>query len=176
MARGRGRQKGTSKLDKLKRHARVALSARRPANDGYALPEVTPEAMRHGDYHPAFTEVDGVRKPVLLNRGGSTVQRWLNAPPDDILGDNERAAIRYCQRLWTRLDYRGPAVVHVDFGSDGYAEHEALAELSALKVRVPHRHWQTFENICRFENAASSRHAKVTVGFVAGMIAMWRGL
>lgn len=130
----------------------------------------------HGDYHEAWTEVDGRRRRVLLNRGGSTVQRWLNAESDDILGDSERAAIRYCLGLWSRLDYRGPVVVRIDNGGDGVMQHEAMAELAAIKVRLPRRHWDMFENICRFEHASHSRHAKVTVGFVAGMIALWRGL
>lgn len=173
MTRARGKPKGLSKLE---RHARVVLTARRPQLEPFALPEVTPEAANHGDYHEAWTEVDGLRRRVLLNRGGSTIQRWMNSAPDEILGDSERAAIRYCQRLWARLDYTGKAVVFVDNGSDGTAQHEALAELSALKVRLPLRHWNAFENICRFEHSANSRHAKVTVGFVAGMIAMWRGL
>lgn len=170
------RARGMSKMEKLTRHARVALSARRPAVEPFALAEVTREARQHGDYHEAWTEVGGLRRRVLLNRGGSTVQRWLNGPCDDVIGDSEKASIRYCQKLWARLDYRGHPIVHVDFGSDGACEHEALAELSALKVRVPLRHWHMFENICRFEHAAHSRHAKVTVGFVASLIAMWRGL
>lgn len=139
-------------------------------------PSVTPEAMRHGDYHKAWSEVDGQRAQVMLNRGGSTIQRWLNAAPDEILGDSERAAIRYCQSLWTRLDCKGQSYLPADPNSDGMREHEALAELSAIKARVPLRYWTVYENICRFEHAASTRHAKVVVGFVASLIAMWRGL
>lgn len=166
----------TRGLTKLQRHAKVALTVKRVQPEALALPDITPEARQHGDYHEAWTEVDGLRRRVLLNRGGSTIQRWLNSEPDDILGDSERAAIRYCQRLWARLDYRGPKVVHVDCGGAGEAEHEALAELSALKVRLPMRHWGVFENVCRFEHPANTRHAKLTIGFVAGMIALWRGL
>lgn len=173
MAKGRGRAARASETY-LERQSRMARE--RDLAEAARQPLVTPEAEQHGDYHEAWTEVDGRRRKVLLNRGGSTVQRWLNSRPDDILGDSERAAIRYCQRLWARLDYHGPAVVFVDCGSDGHAEHEALAELAALKIRLPLRHWTTFENICRFEHAANSRHAKVTVAFVAGMIALWRGL
>lgn len=168
--RGRAKRNETwlERQSRMARERDEAAQARQPL--------VTPEAEAHGDYHEAWTEVDGKRRRVVLNRGGSTISRWMNAPADDILGDVERAAIRYCQKLWVRLDYKGPSIVHVDFGSDGHAEHEALAELSALKARVPHRHWQTFENICRFEHSAASRHAKVTVGFVASLIAMWRNL
>lgn len=181
MAKGRGR--AARKIDPNAQRSgethlqwQARLAAQRDLEESAKQPPVTPEAARHGQYEQGWTEVDGRRAQVIINRGGSTVQRWLNAPPDDILGDSERAAIRYCQRLWARLDYHGPAVVFVDCGSDGHAEHEALAELAALKIRLPLRHWTVFEDICRFEHAASSRHAKVTVAFVAGMIALWRGL
>lgn len=139
-------------------------------------PLVTPEAAANGNYQEGWTEIDGQRARVVINRGGSTIQRWLNSPPDAILDDSERAAIRYCQRLWARLDYHAPAMVYVDNGSDGMAEHEALAELAALKIRLPPRYWDLFENICRFEQPAVGRQSKVAVAFVAGMIALWRGL
>lgn len=139
-------------------------------------PLVTPEAAANGNYEEGFTEVDGQRARVVINRGGSTIQRWMNSPSDDILGDSERAAIRYCQKLWSRLDYHAPAMVVVDNGRDGWSEHEALAELAAIKTRLPSRHWNLFENVCRFEQPAIGRHARVAVAFTAGMIAMWRGL
>lgn len=139
-------------------------------------PLVSAEAAANGNYEDGWTEVDGKRAAVKINRGGSTIARWMNMPPDDVLGDAERAAIRFCQALWARLDYRCPALVRVDNGRDGESEHEALAELSTLKRKLPVRYWSMFENICRFEQAASTRHDRVTVGFVAGMIAMWRGL
>jgi hypothetical protein len=139
-------------------------------------PLVTPEAAANGNYEEGWTEVDGKRASVVINRGGSTIARWMNMRSDDVIGDSERAAIRYCQMLWARLDYRCPALVRVDNGRDGMAEHEALAELSALKIKLPVRYWNLFENICRFEMNASTRHDRVTIGFVAGMIALWRGL
>jgi hypothetical protein len=137
---------------------------------------VTPEARANGQYEEGWTEIDGQRARVMINRGGSTIARWMNMPADDVMGDAERAAIRYCQMLWARLDYRRPPMVVVDNGRDGESEAEALAELSAIKIKLPIRYWNLFENICRFELNAGSRHDRVTVGFVAGMIALWRGL
>lgn len=136
---------------------------------------VSKEAARHGVFEEGWTEIDGKRARVLINRGGSTIQRWMNTPPCDVLGDSERAAIRYCQGLWARLDYKSPAVVFVDNGRDGMAEHEALAELSSLKTRFPSKLWDFYENVCRFEFPAQ-RKDKVRVGFVAGMVALWRGM
>lgn len=152
------------------------LAAQRDLAESAKQPLVTPEAAANGNYEEGWTEIDGVRARVVINRGGSTIQRWFNLPVDDILGDSERAAIRYCQGLWARLDHRQPSIIIVDNGRDGVSEHEALAELATLKLKLPRRFWDTFENICRFEMNASSRHAKITVGFVAGMIALWRGL
>lgn len=152
------------------------LARARDLAESAKQPLVTPEAAANGDYKEGWTEIDGMRARVMINRGGSTIQRWLNSPADDIMDDSERAAIRYCQRLWARLDYHAPCMVVVDCGTDGMAEHEALAELAALKIRLPSRHWAVFENICRFEQPATDRHSRLTVAFVAGMIALWRGL
>jgi len=158
-------------LERLSRQARERDSAAQARQ-----PLVTPEARAHGDYHEAWTEEDGQRARVLLNRGGSTIQRWLNAPACEILGDAERTAIRYCQGLWHKVDHKGLSLVRVDNGrADGLAEHEALAELGGLSARLPRRHWNLFENICRFEYPAANRQAKVIVGMVASLIAMWRG-
>jgi hypothetical protein len=152
------------------------LARQRDLAEAAKQPLVSKEAEAHGDYQDGYTEVDGLRRAVKINRGGSTIQRWLNQRPCNILGDSERAAIRYCQMLWARLDYKCPAIVFVDNGRDGMGEHEALAELGQFKIRLPRRYWDHFENVCRFEHPAEDRHSKVTVGFVAGMIAMWRGL
>lgn len=137
---------------------------------------VTPEAAKHGQYEDGYTEVDGQRATVKINRGGSTIQRWMNMPPCSILDDAERAAIRYCQSLWTRLDYSCPGLVYVDFGRDGMTDLEVIGELGSLKAKVPLKYWTVFENICRFELPATDKNSKTTVGFVAGMIALWRGL
>jgi len=155
---------------------RSRLATQRDMEEASKQPLVSQEAAKHGKYEDGWTELEGRRAAVKINRGGSTINRWLNQPPCDILGDSERAAIRYCQMLWARLDYRSPAIVVVDFGRDGMTEHEALAELAAFKTKLPRQYWDRFENICRFELAATDRRSKVMVGFVAGMIAMWRGL
>jgi hypothetical protein len=156
------------------------LARQRDLEASKKQPLVTPEAARNGAYEDGFTEVDGMRASVKINRGGSTIQRWLNEPQDrdhpTAFDDGERAAIRYCQKLWAWLDYHGRGIVFVDNGLDGMAEHEALAELATLKRKLPSRYWAMFENVCRFELAASRRDTKTVVAFVAGLIAMWRGL
>lgn len=155
---------------------RSRIAAHEDAEASKKQPLVTREAEAHGNYEDGYTEVDGQRAAVKINRGGSTIQRWMNMPPCHILDDSERAAIRYCQSLWTRLDYSCPGLVYVDFGRDGMTDLEVIGELAAIKCKVPLKYWTVFENICRFELPATDRHAKTTVGFVAGMIALWRGL
>lgn len=155
---------------------RSRIAAMEDAAASRKQPAVTPEAAKHGDYQEGYTEIDGKRAAVVINRGGSTIQRWLNQPPCDILGDSERAAIRYCQGLWARLGVKSHPVFVVDNGAEGVAEQEALTELALFKWKLPKKHWDLFENICRFELPANDRHSKVAVGFVAGMIALWRGL
>lgn len=178
---GRGNTKAKSdpykqRPDETHLQFMARLAAKKDADEAAKQELVTPEAKANGQYEEGWTELDGMRARVMINRGGSTIARWMNMPPDDVLGDGERAAIRYCQMLWARLDYKSPPLVVVDCGRDGHSEHEALAELSALKIRLPVRYWNLFENICRFEMNASTRHDRVSVGFVAGMIALWRGL
>lgn len=158
----------------LQRQARLARD--REFAEQRDRPLVTDEMAQHGDYEEGWTELEGNRARVVINRGGSTVQRWLSGPHDHHIGEAEKAAIRYCLSLWQRIDCKGPRVIRVDCDAEGASEHEALAELASFKARIPARYWDVFENVCRFELAATARHTKVTVGFVAGMIAMWRGL
>jgi len=138
-------------------------------------PLVADSVRQHGDYHDGWTEHDGQRARVVINRGGSTVQRWLNGPHDDHIGAAEKAAIRYCISLWQRIDRKGPRMVRVDGDNTGLSEHEALAELAGFKRRLPRMPWRVFEDICRFELPSSARHARVTVGLVASMVALWKG-
>src|SRR5690349_13503016 len=145
------------------------LAAQRDLEAAKKQPLVTPEAHRHGSYEDGYTEVNGQRAAVKINRGGSTIARWLNDPK--AFEDGERAAIRYCQKLWAWLDYHGRGIVFVDNGMDGMAEHEALAELATFKRKVPGRYWDTYENVCRFELPAERRDTKTVVSFVAGLIA-----
>jgi hypothetical protein len=150
------------------------LAQQRDFAEASKQPLVTPEAARHGDYCDGWTEVDGKRSAVKVNRGGSTIARWMNDPA--AFEDGERAAIRYCQKMWGRIDYHGPALVVVDNGTDGWFEQEALTELAFLKLKLPSRYWNTYENICRFEQPSTRRDDKTVVTFVAALIAQWKGL
>ena len=156
------------------------LAAERDLREAAKQPLVSAEAAKHGAYEDGYTEVDGRRAAVKINRGGSTIQRWLNEPQNadhpNAFSDGERAAIRYCQKLWAWLDYHGRGIVFVDNGFDGMAEHEALAELATFKKKIPTPYWDTYENVCRFELPAERRNTKTVVAFVADLIAMWRGL
>lgn len=135
--------------------------------------------------------------PVLLNRGGSAVERWLanderRPSAERLFGENERRAIRYTQNLWTRAEGNLAAI---DPGLDrvdqplGWAQQEAIVELRRIAERVPPAFWRCYENVVRFDEeagAAGSRlasnsrsavdAAKTTVAYTASLIAMWRRL
>lgn len=134
---------------------------------------------------------------VLLNRGGTAVERWLSSDEkrpssQRLFGESERRAIHYCQNLWTRAEGNlaaiDPSMDRVD-APLGWAQQEAMCEIKRLAERVPAPFWACFENVVRFDEeagkagsrlASNSRSAidaaKTTVAFTAGLIAMWRRL
>jgi len=138
------------------------------------------------DYQ-AIGEYNGAAK-VLINRGGTTIERWINSQ-SDLFGEAEIAAIRYCQRLWAILDSKTtPDPSYIKASVPGLREHEALSELSLLKRKFPSRMWSCYENICRFDmdaptagsDMAGNRRsagdaAKTTVANVASIIAGVKG-
>lgn len=181
MASARKKQEpGRQRPDETFLQWQSRLAAQRDLEASRKQALVTPEAAKHGRYEDGYTEVDGRRASVKINRGGSTIERWLNEPQDrdhpTAFDDGGRAAIRYCQKLWAWLDYHGRGIVFVDNGLDGMAEHEALAELATFKKRIPAPYWNAYEDVCRFDLPAKRRDTKTVVAFVAGLIAMWRGL
>lgn len=155
---------------------------------------------QHGDYRETSVvdlsgELGGKRMSmvkVMLNRGGTAIERWITHDQAGVFGEGEQRAIRYCQNLWTRADGHLAAV---DLTADkidaplGWAQQEAIVELKKLAERVPLPYWNCYENVCRFDEeagvagsklATNSRSAidaaKTTVAFTASLIAMWRRL
>lgn len=130
---------------------------------------------------------------VLVNRGGSAVDRWITGDKAGLFGEPQQRAIRHTQRLWIRAEGQlralDPARDIVDEYVDGLSQQEALDELQRYKERMPRPYWDVYENVCRFDEeagiagariASNSRSAvdaaKTTVAFTASLIAMWRGL
>lgn len=160
-----------------------------------------PEAQVERGHHEIGTVVDldgslgGKRMSmvkVLINRGGTAVDRWIANDKAGLFEEPQQQAIRYCQNLWARAAGGASAV---DPSADrvdsvlGWSQHEALAELSLLRKRIPRTYWDVFENVCRWDEeagvagsklASNSRSAidaaKTTVAFSASLIAMWRRL
>lgn len=130
---------------------------------------------------------------VLINRGGTALERWMANDRAGLFEEPQQRAIRYTQGLWVRAEGRlravDPARDVVDQQIDGLSQQEALDELQRLKDRTPRPYWDVYENVCRFDEeagAAGSRlasnsrsavdAAKTTVAFTASLIAMWRRL
>jgi len=163
-------------------------------------PLVNDFAAAHGHYEQStVVDLDGsiggkrmTMVKVMLNRGGTAVDRWIAGDRAGLFQEPQQQAIRYCRNLWHRAD---GGLSAVDLTADrvdaplGWSQHEALVELSRLKERVPRPYWDVYENVCRFDEeagvagsklASNSRSAvdaaKTTVAFAASLIAMWRGL
>jgi len=130
---------------------------------------------------------------VLINRGGTAVDRWIANDKRGMFEEGQQRAIRYTQSLWIRADGNLRAVDCardvVDNQVEGMSQQEALDELQWLKGRTPRPYWDVYENVCRFDEeagiagsriASNSRSAvdaaKTTVAFTASLIAMWRRL
>jgi hypothetical protein len=130
---------------------------------------------------------------VLVNRGGTAVERWITNDKAGLFGEPQQRAIRYTQGLWVRAEGHLRATDHardvVDQQIEGMSQQEALDELQRFKAQVPRPYWDCYENVCRFDEeagtagskiASNSRSAvdaaKTTVAFTASLIAMWRHL
>jgi hypothetical protein len=130
---------------------------------------------------------------VLVNRGGTAVERWIANDKTGLFEEGQQRAIRYTQGLWLRADGRLKAIDTtrdvVDDHIDGMSQQEALDELTRLKGRIPRPFWDCYENVCRFDEEAgtagsrlanNSRSAidaaRTTVAFTASLIAQWRRL
>jgi hypothetical protein len=135
----------------------------------------------------------GARYTVLINRGGTAVERWVASDKNGLFEEGQQRAIRYTQSLWQRADGQLKAVDTtrdvVDDYIDGMSQQEALDELGKLKDRVPRPFWECYENVCRFDeeagiagsrlatnNRSAIDAAKTTVAFTASLIAQWRRL
>jgi hypothetical protein len=141
-------------------------------------------AERQGQYIDKFIvhSETGTKTQVKLNRGGSSIDRWLSASAFE---SGEEKAIRHCQGLWAVLDGYSRTMDIVD-GGEGRREHEVLTELSGYKRKVPSKFWSVFEDIARnhieadraglglANNNRSARDAaKTCTAFCAGMVAIW---
>jgi len=172
--------------------------AERTKNDNEPL--VNSFAASKGDYVEGTVvdlsgELGGKRMSmsrVMLNRGGTAVDRWIANDKNELFGESEQRAIRYTQNLWVRAEGNLKAIDHSADVVDaplGWSQQEALVELGKLTERIPRPYWECFENVCRFDQeagvagsriASNSRSsidaAKTTVAYTASLIAMWRRL
>lgn len=150
-----------------------------------ALPEaVNDHARQHGVY-----ERDGNRG--TINRGGTPVARWTR---EGLLSETQISAIEYCIKLWDRAGRQNGLVQDLlkvvgQQPSSGWAQQDALDELKHFRANVPHRYFDVFENVCRFDMPAGTagstlsptsrsaqEAARTCVCFVADLIAMWKRL
>lgn len=166
---------------------------------------VTPEARTHGDYvaqNVSVTEgeFDGATKGkmrVVMNRGGSTVERWISRGD---LSRGQSEAIALYSRLW-RLwigeqrvtanwslvaTFRSGAASIDDFASTRIRAKAMLDHLdNAVFFAFPLAHFEVWRNVVLFDepagvaggrlgyrNKGAEASAKAIVLFIADMIAI----
>jgi hypothetical protein len=165
-------------------------------------PLVNVFAERHGTYRDAKVvdlgnELGGGRQRtyrVIRNLYPTVVDRWL-ADGGTGFEEPQRRAIDHCRALWHRIGGSGTLVANLNWigGGSGGRERgleqaEALAQLAQYESRIPRAYWLVFENVVRNDMAAGAAgshlannsaqqqaHAKNCVGFVASLVAQWRG-
>jgi hypothetical protein len=163
---------------------------------------VNPFAAQHATYGEATVvdlsnELGGGRQKtyrVVRNLYPSVVDRWL-AEGGPGFEEAQRRAVDHCRSLWHRIGGSGTLVANLNWIGGGHAgrergleQAEALAQLAQYESRIPRTYWMVFENVVRNDMAAGAAgshlarnsaqaqaHAKNCVGFVASLIAQWRG-
>jgi hypothetical protein len=157
-------------------------------------------AAKHGHYEETTFvdlsgEVGGKRMSmvkVMLNRGGSAIERWIANDRAGLFAEPQQNAIRWTQNLWLRAEGGLRAIdptAEVIDAPLGWSQQEALTHLKRIIDRVPRQYWEVYENVCRFDEeagiagskiASNSRSAidaaKTTVAYTASLIAMWERL
>jgi len=172
------------------------------AGGAAAEPLVNRFAARHGTYREdtvvdLSNELGGGKQKtyrVVRNLYPSVVDRWL-AEGGPGFEEPQRRAIDHCRALWHRIGGSGTLVANLQWIGGGHAgrergleQAEALALLGQYESRIPRLYWTVFENVVRNDmsagaagshmaknSAQAQAHAKNCVGFVASLIAQWRG-
>lgn len=160
--------------------------------------ELSAFTAQHSDYR-ATTVVDlnnelgGGRQrmaTVLRNLYPCVVDRWL-AEGGPGFDEPQRAAIDHCRSLWAMIGTQRLCANYTGtIGGEGDAEGQAfaLSQLAEYQEDIPNAYWRAFENVVRFDMPAGQAgshlakttsqqqaHAKAATGFVASLIAQWRG-
>jgi hypothetical protein len=182
--------------------ARRARRRRKAEGGNTEKPPVNPFATDHGCYRETAVvdlgnELGGGRLKtyrVMRNLHPTVVDRWLEEGGSGF-GEPQRRAIDHCRALWHRLGDSGTLVANWNWigggrsGRErGFEQAEAFAQLAQYSSRIPPAYWSVFENVVRHDMAAGAAgshlarnsaqaqaHAKNCVGFVASLIAQWRG-
>jgi hypothetical protein len=183
----------------------MAKKVRRKRKDSQlqaSEPLVSGFAARHGHYCETTVvdlgnELGGGRQKtyrVLRNLHSTAVDRWL-AEGGPGFEEPQRRAIDHCRALWRRVGGSGTLVANLNWVGTGHSgrergleQAEALAQIAQYQSRIPRPYWMVFENVVRNDMAAGAAgshlarnsaqqqaQAKNCVGFVASLIALWRG-
>lgn len=135
------------------------------------------------------------RRQVLRVCYPNTVDKWLEEGGPGF-EEPQKRAITHCRTLWACAgsagrqvaNYGGMATSECGREWDSPSQTEALAQLAHYQRDIPIVYWRVFENMARDDFGAGEAgklfagntpqriaHAKASVGFVASLIAQWRG-
>lgn len=135
------------------------------------------------------------RRQVLRVCYPNTVDKWLDEGGPGF-EEPQKRAIQHCRTLWACAgsagrqvaNYGGMATSECGREWDSLSQTEALAQLARYRQDIPIVYWRVFENMARDDFGAGEAgklfagntpqriaHAKSSVGFVASLIAQWRG-
>ena len=136
-----------------------------------ALDGPTEAQHRNGDYaRDTIIHAETARTAIVhVNRGGTPVMRWFRAQR---LSLRQLAAIEWCQRLWHILDIAPPITAQygAQIKTTGCADFAAVKWLAAdedltrIRRHVSQGAWSTFENVCRFSQAAGVAGSELGFG------------
>jgi len=157
MKMGRGNAKRSTKI---KRPMKTDQQRAQELGRSIGVPEAQIGSLALGKIVDLSGELGERMKTydVLVNRGGTAIERWIGRDPAGLFGEPQQRAIRYTQKLWARADNQLRATDHardvVDGMVEGMSQQEALDELQRLKDRTPRLYWDVYENVCRFDEEA----------------------
>ena len=171
MMAGRNRRKNdpnAQRVDETYLQWQSRLQRQRQEERDRNQPLIPDEARQHGDYRRAFvTDVDtGTKADTLVNRGGTPVERWINA---NRLTQNQMAALDHCLRLWRLAGTSTPLTAQYGerMPTTGSSERVCAGEIEARDdLRRLEKHFGGYWLI--FENVVRNGHASGQAGEVAG--------
>lgn len=145
---------------------RLQRALDREAAETEQAPPLSPQAAAHGDYRDLAAH--GASRHVKINRGGTTVDRWIYGRKP--LTEAQQAGIAHAVMLWERAGGEPRTTANLQRevrGVGGYEESDTLKraqarrDLARIEAYVPSLFWRIFERVVRFNDTAGRSRASL---------------